>query len=328
MRKYRIGIDIGGTKTAVVLGDSTPAVYKRIQFPTDTVSGPDVTIQKIIEAVSTMIDHSGREAIEAVGISCGGPLDSSSGVILSPPNLPGWDAIPISAIINNHFNLPVFLQNDANACALAEWKWGAGKGCRNMIFMTFGTGLGAGMILNGQLYSGENDMAGEIGHVRLEHEGPVGYGKRGSFEGFCSGGGLAQLAENIIFFRLEKDMSTPFCKEFSSKKANAKDVCQAAEKGDPAAREILEVSGKNLGKGLSLLIDILNPERIVIGSIFTRCQKYLFPAAESVIEKEALKVSAAACRIFPSALGEQIGDFGSLCVAENYAKNSIDDTGR
>ena len=134
----------------------------------------------------------------AIGITCGGPLDSKKGLIMSPPNLPKWDKIPITKIIEDNFNVPVFLQNDANACALAEWRFGAGKGTNNMIFLTFGTGLGAGLILDGRLYAGTNNLAGEIGHIRLAKDGPLGYDKKGSFEGFCSGAGIARLAKKIL----------------------------------------------------------------------------------------------------------------------------------
>ncbi|MCK5200660.1 MAG: ROK family protein, partial [Spirochaetales bacterium] len=202
-----------------------------------------------------------------------------------------------------------------------EWKWGAGRGVRNMIFLTFGTGLGAGLILDGRLYSGTNDMAGEAGHIRLEKDGPVGYGKKGSFEGFCSGGGIALQAEEKI--RTCGGRSSDFCKEFAGgKPVTARDVCIYASKGDAFALEILENSGRRLGMGLSILIDILNPERIVIGSIFTRCREYLAPAAESVIQKEALEAARKVCSVVPAALGDTIGDFGSLGVALNALNNS------
>ncbi len=313
-----IGIDIGGTKTAVVLGNRFPSVIDRVSFPTESFSGPGKTLKRIKKVVASLIKKAGQKSIDAIGISCGGPLDAGKGIILSPPNLPLWDHVPITTILAEEFGIPVFLQNDANACALAEWKWGAGKGSTSMIFMTFGTGLGAGLILNGQLYNGISGMAGEIGHIRLEETGPEGYDKTGSFEGFCSGGGITRLAKTYIQQRIESGRTTWFCKEFSGKDVSAKDVCEAAEKGDSAAVEILRISGEELGKGLSLLIDILNPERIIIGSVFTRCRQFLQPAAELVIKKEALSLSADVCKILPSALGEQIGDFGSLCVADNY----------
>lgn len=138
--------------------------------------------------------------IAGIGISCGGPLDSRRGVILSPPNLPGWDEVPVKAYFERETGAPAMLRNDADACAVAEWRYGAGRGCRNMVFLTFGTGFGAGLILNGALYSGSCDMAGEIGHIRAPGDPayrPVGYGKSGSFEGYCSGGGIAELGRAI-----------------------------------------------------------------------------------------------------------------------------------
>jgi len=321
MSDLLIGIDIGGTKCAVVLGGPKPEILDRIEFPTKTEEGPEQAIINIENAVKDILHKPEVNGIRSIGISCGGPLDSKRGIILSPPNLPGWDNISIVSRLKKKFGIPVALQNDANACALAEWKWGAGRGVRNMIFLTFGTGLGAGLILDGKLYSGTNDMAGEVGHIRLEKDGPVGYGKKGSFEGFCSGGGIALQAEEKI--RTCGGRSSDFCKEFAGgKPVTARDVCIYASKGDAFALEILENSGRRLGMGLSILIDILNPERIVIGSIFTRCREYLAPAAESVIQKEALEAARKVCSVVPAALGDTIGDFGSLGVALNALDNS------
>ena len=168
-----IGIDIGGTKCAVVKGDLN-GITDKISFATEGCEG---TLARIFDAVESLLPAT------AIGISCGGPLDDRRGVILSPPNLPGWDEVYITDMLRDRFSIPAYLCNDANACALAEWKFGAGRGSRNMIFLTFGTGLGAGLILDGRLYSGTSGMAGEVGHVRLDDDGPVGFGKRGSFEG-------------------------------------------------------------------------------------------------------------------------------------------------
>ena len=321
MSDLLIGIDIGGTKTAVILGNTVPEVLDRIVFPTNSKLGPGQTIEKIETAIQNILDKPDGRKVRYIGISCGGPLDSKRGVILSPPNLPGWDNIPIVSILQKKFGLPAALQNDANACALAEWKWGAGKGVKNMIFLTFGTGLGAGLILDGRLYSGTSDMAGEVGHIRLEKDGPVGYGKEGSFEGFCSGGGIALQAEEVL--RNCRSGNSDFCREFSGGKlVTARDVCSFASKGDLVALEILENSGRRLGMGLSLLIDILNPERIVIGSIFTRCREYLEPSAELVMHKEVLEASLKVCSVVPAALGDKIGDYASLSVALNALNNS------
>lgn len=306
-----LGFDIGGTKCAVVaaeIGQTGIAITGKKKIPTDLRISPAEMIGRLLQLADEVC---GGKKPDAVGISCGGPLDAKKGVILGPPNLPGWDHVPIKKQIGAHFGVPVRLQNDANACALAEWKFGAGQGTENMIFLTFGTGLGAGLILNGKLYSGTNDNAGEVGHIRLEDDGPVGYGKAGSFEGFCSGGGIARLGKALAEQAMENGI-TPL---YAEGEITAKTVATAAEKGDKTALEVYRICGEKLGKGLSILMDLLNPERIVIGSIFVRSGDLIWEHAKKVIEKEALPVSARVCQVVPAALGEEIGDYAALGVA-------------
>lgn len=175
---------------------------------------------------------------------------------------------------------------------MAEWKFGAAKGYKNVIFLTFGTGMGAGLILDNRLYTGTNDMAGEIGHIRLEDNGPVGYGKSGSFEGFCSGGGIAQLSKIRVLEKLQMGEKVSFCSSIEKlNNIDAKIVADAAKKGDPLAIDIYKECGHYLGKGLAILIDILNPEIIVIGSIFSRSKDLLWPWTEEIINKESLGCS-------------------------------------
>ncbi len=219
--KVFVGIDIGGTKTAVVLGaPGGPAdaaeglsIVDRFEFPTDTRAPWREHLERIVESIRALMKTAGARPsdILGMGVSCGGPLDSSAGLILSPPNLPGWDRVPVTASLTSALGAPALLQNDANACALAEWQYGAGRGCRNMVFLTFGTGMGAGLILGGRLYEGTNDLAGEVGHVRLSETGPEGYGKQGSFEGFCSGGGIANLARAVAAQAFERGDRVSFC---------------------------------------------------------------------------------------------------------------------
>jgi len=255
------------------------------------------------------------DCISGIGISCGGPLNSKTGRILSPPNLLGWDNIPIVQITENRFNVKTYLQNDANAGAIAEWKFGAGKGYKNLIFLTFGTGNGAGLILDGKLYSGTNDLAGESGHIRLAEMGPVGFGKAGSFEGFCSGGGITQLAQIKVREKLQMGEAVSFCKNEGLNNLTAKTVADAAFKGDALALEIYNICGFYLGRGLSVLIDILNPEIIVLGGIYGRAKELLEPAMYKVIETEALILSYKTCKIVSAELGEKIGDMAALSLA-------------
>jgi glucokinase len=313
-----IGIDIGGTKCAVLLGrdrEGTIEVLNRISFPTETAQGPQQALDKIFNAAAELISKSDSDVM-GIGISCGGPLDSKRGLILSPPNLPGWDAVHIVEQCNQRFGIRTSLQNDANACALAEWRWGAAKGFSDAVFLTFGTGMGAGLILDGRLYSGANDMAGEVGHIRLAENGPVGYGKAGSFEGFCSGGGIAQLARTQVLEKLQMGEKVSFCSGMEALAGlTAKTVADAAWAGDELALGIYRTCGQYLGRGLSVIVDILNPEVIVIGSIFARCTELLWPSAKAVMDAECLALARGVCTVVPAGLGEAIGDVAALAVA-------------
>ncbi|MCM3717785.1 ROK family protein [Fictibacillus phosphorivorans] len=315
--KVLAGFDIGGTKCAVSVGvwsNEAIKILRKTQFPTP--SKPEEVLEQMIHSLEKLIGSLEMESVDAIGISCGGPLDSEKGVVLSPPNLHNWDRIDVITPIKNRFSVPVLLQNDANACALAEWKWGAGKGCKNMIFLTFGTGMGAGLILNSNLYTGTNDNAGEVGHIRLEHDGPVGYGKRGSFEGFCSGGGIALMAQSKAEEWIQEGKSTEICSSLDCLSAiTTKIVGEAAQRGDPLAVDIFKNVGRQLGRGLAMLVDLLNPERIVIGSIYGRQQSLLEPMVIETLKKEALPQSLAVCDIVTAGLGEQVGDYASLSVA-------------
>ena len=315
MRKWLIGFDIGGTKCAAILGKVEAENFFIVQktvFATQNYPDPLNCIEKFSDEIKKILEIHPEAQPEAIGISCGGPLDSKKGIIMSPPNLPGWDDVHICKILEEKFHLPVKLCNDADACALAEWKFGAGRNSENMAFLTFGTGLGAGLILNGKLYSGTCGMAGECGHIRLDDCGPTGYGKIGSFEGFCSGGGIAQLGKMYA----EKNLPLSWCKSADDlKNITAKSIADAANAGDETAIAIYAESGRRLGYGLSILIDLLNLEKIVIGSIFQRSENLLRPAMEEVIRKETLPQSREICQILPAELGDNIGDIAALSVA-------------
>lgn len=311
-----LGFDIGGTKCAIIIAEydgENIRIISKEKIETDLNIAPSQMIERMITLADKMTYG---HKIERIGISCGGPLDSKKGVIMSPPNLYGWDNVEIVKQIEDHYGVPTKLQNDANACAVAEWKFGAGKGTNNMVFMTFGTGLGAGLILDGKLYSGTNDNAGEVGHIRLQNFGPVGYGKSGSFEGFCSGGGIAQLGYTMALEKAQMgEYPAYFQKGFTQADVTAKTIADAADNGDPTALEVYRTCGEYLGKGLSVIIDILNPEVVVIGSIFARSHNLLWEPAKNVIDKEALGISANCCKVVPAVLGEQIGDYAAIATA-------------
>lgn len=312
---YILGFDIGGTKCAVVTAEwdgENISLLRKEKCETDLSISPSEMIDRLINMADSILDCTP----DSIGISCGGPLDSKKGVIMSPPNLAGWDNVEIVKQIQTHYGVVTRLQNDANACAVAEWKFGAGKGSQNMIFMTFGTGLGAGLILDGKLYSGTNDNAGELGHIRLDNFGPVGYGKAGSFEGFCSGGGIAQLGYLKALEKVQTGHYPEyFQKGMTQSDVTAKSIADAANNGDETAIEVYRICGEYLGKGLSIVIDLLNPEVIVLGSIFARSKNLLWDSAENVIKREALAISASCCKVVPAELGENIGDYAAVATA-------------
>ena len=296
-----LGIDIGGTKCSVVKSDINGSIIDKINFKT---TDKENTLSNIINAAKKLKDN-----CITCGISCGGPLDENKGIIMSPPNLPGWDNVAITEIIESKIGIKTKIRNDANACAMAEYYFGAGKGYENIVFLTFGTGLGAGIILNGRLYSGTNGNAGEVGHIRLADNGPVGYNKAGSFEGFCSGGGIKRLADII----LSKETAKP---DWANSQYSAKEIADAARNGDAVASRIYNICGEKLGYGLSIIIDILNPQLIIIGSVFARCEDLLRPPMEKIINTEALQISREVCKIVPPMLSEGIGDVAAIAVAK------------
>ena len=306
-----VGIDIGGTKCALSVGECSADAVKilhREEFPTNGLSWQEVLEEfgKRIDAfLKSDEDVASLFSIANIGISCGGPLDSKTGVIMNPPNLPGWDDVPVVKFFADRFGVPVHLQNDANACACAEWKFGAGRGAKNMVFMTFGTGLGAGIIIDGKLYSGTNDNAGEIGHIRLSPTGPVGYNKEGSAEGFCSGAGMTKLA-----FIRAREQGVTLPEDFSTK-----ELFRRIDEGDAFCLSVFRESAAHLATILAYTIDILNPEVIVLGGVFMRQQNRFMEEILPIIAREALPFARKVCRITGAELSENIGDCAAAAVA-------------
>ena len=299
-----IGLDIGGTKFAVVEGTLAGEILARTQQPTATERGFEDTFARLCATVEGMLAaaRAAGRTVGALSVSIGGPLDIERGIIYSPPNLPGWDAIPLKDLLSQRFGLPVYVEHDGNAGALAEWRFGAGIGARNLIFLTLGTGLGGGIILNGQLYRGTSDLAGEVGHMRIAPDGPLAYGKRGSWEGYCAGPAFAIHAREMFPTRWGAGVTTP-------------EIVSLALAGDAEAIRVVERAACYLGRGLAILADVLNPEVIVIGSMAVRLGDLLLEPARRAMKEEALPDTYAACCVVSAALGERIGDIAALCAA-------------
>ena len=299
-------------------------VTAKVRFATTT---PEETLQAIYDTALRLMEEGKAigEVPVAIGISCGSPMDSGRGIIKEPPNLPGWKDIPITQELTARTGLPAYLCNDANACALAEWRFGAGRGTRNMVFCTFGTGFGAGLILDGKLYAGTNDNAGEIGHIRLDAEGPMGYYKEGSVEGFCSGGGLRKLGQRYALRAIQKGISPAYCPTINHlDQITALSLANAAhaDPPDPTALAVWEECGRRLGYAMAILVDLLNPERIVLGSIYARSADLLAETMNRVMQEECLAPNLAVCEVVPAELTETVGDIATLTVAIEGLRNT------
>lgn len=320
MAKKYLGLDIGGTKCAVLLAEVNHGIrlLDKIRFDTCTEKGFSYAWEQLQQAMEDILARNNLTFanVEAVGVSCGGPLDSKRGLVLSPPNLPGWDEIPLPQMIIDKYGVPAYIQNDANACALVEWQLGAGRGTQNMIFLTMGTGMGAGIIAEGKLLCGATDMGGEVGHVRLTEDGPVGYGKAGSFEGYTSGGGIGRQAQEMTRAMVQSGNTPAWIRDgVQIQDISAKVMADYARAGDADALRFFMQIGQMLGRGLAILTDVLNPEKIVIGSIFVRCEELLRPAMEEAMQQEALSHALRGVQAVPASTGEALGDLASIMVA-------------
>lgn len=303
-----LGFDIGGTKTACVEGTKDGDILQRVEMPTHAVQPFDKTFPGITKKASALLDvaRGAGRTICAISVSVGGPLRIDEGLLLDPPHLPGWHGVQLKARLREAFpGLPVVVEHDGNAGALAEFHFGLGKGrkdLRHLIFLTFGTGVGGGLIVNGQIVRGASDTAGEIGHWRLAEDGPLGFGKRGSWESFASGAGLVELA--ALMFPARWNHKTPI-----------RVVVEAMLADDTDALRVAAEAGKWMGRGLALLIDALNPQAIVFGSLGVALGERILAPARKVIAEEALPQAVAACEMAPCALGNSIGDVASLMAA-------------
>jgi glucokinase len=307
-----IGLDIGGTKTAIVEGTAAGTIVQRRELPTEATRPFEAIWPSFESAMIRTIAQARRAGRDVIGVSIaiGGPLDIEQGILFDPPHLPGWHGTALRAHIASRFpDLPVYVEHDGNAGALAEYRFGVGTSrpaLRHLIFLTFGTGLGAGLILKGALLRGASDCAGEIGHWRLSHDGPIGYGKAGSFEGYASGAGLIELAYRRHPGRWSR--ATP-----------TRDLVEAMLADDPEALEVAAEAGEWLGRGLSLLIDALNPEVIVLGTLGVVLGERVLRSARAVIAAEALPRATRACEILPAALGGRLGDVAALMAALDHS---------
>jgi glucokinase len=315
MDSYIVGIDIGGTKLATVVADGTGTILQKVRRPTVAERGPQYAIECLLEMVGETIRLAGlkRENISGIGVSCGGPLDTKTGVVYSPPNLPGWDAFPLKESIEAEFHVPTIIENDANASALAEWRFGGGRGYNYVLYMTMSTGIGGGIVANGQIYHGANDSAGEVGHQILLPDGPLcGCGQRGCLEALCSGPAIARRAQEAV--RKQPNTAILDLADRAIAQVKSEHVLQAARTGDSLAMSLIEETGYYMGWGIANLVNILNPEIVLIGTIAIAAGDLLLDPIRQTVADMAMQRPAEAVKIMPADLGDAVGDLAAISL--------------
>jgi len=310
--KY-IGIDLGGTKILTAVADDNGEIIARVKLATETELGQERIKKNIFKSIYKVLEKTDIkiEKIKSIGIGSPGPLNVEKGIIYESANLPIKN-MEIVDLIEEETGINTYLQNDANTAALGEKVFGAGKEADDLLYITISTGVGGGIIINGKIYYGHTGNAGEIGHMTVDPTGPqCGCGNYGCLESFSSGTAIKNMAKKAI----ENDESTLIKKLARDKKLSAKLVAKAAEKGDQKALDIFAKAGYYLGIGIANLVNIFNPEMIILGGGVMKAKGYFLDRAKEEFKKRALKAPADIVKIKEAVLEDEIGVKGAIAVA-------------
>jgi glucokinase len=319
-----LGVDIGGTKISVCLGDKSGKVFHSERILTQPLKGAKRGIPAIFTLVRKVLKETGKSIsdIDAIGISSPGPISSKKGKMLTPPNLKGWENTALVKLFEEEFAKPVFMNNDANAAVLAEYEFGSSKKTANMVYLTVSTGMGGGVILNGKLLQGATDTAAEVGHYVLEMNGPLcPCGLRGCFEVYCGGANLAKKMREEI---REKRIASQILTEAGGNPQNIEVVhlVEAVKKGDPYAQKIWDEFIQRLAQGIGVVLMCYNPDAIILGTIAIHAQHLLLDPLKKALPAYAWKEPISCCKIEASKLGDKISELSALALAINGLKGN------
>ena len=314
----RIGIDVGGTNVKIALVDDNGKIIYSNSVPTYAKMGYEYTVNNIKQAIKDLMKETNTTPsdIEGIGFDFPGQVDCKTGVVKLAPNIPGWVNVPLAQMIEDEFHIPTRIDNDVRCAALGELKFGAGRGCENFICITVGTGIGSGIVINGKVVRGATNAAGELGHIKLQmNGGPIcGCGDTGCLEAFASGPAIVAMAQEYI----KGGKSTKF-REMAAVEGGEITpymVAKAAEEGDPVAKRIFEIVGEYIGIGLTSVINLLNPERVIIGGGVAESGELLLGPIRKTIKERAMVVAGNAVEIVPAQLGNSAGVIGASMLIE------------
>ena len=314
MQELIIGVDLGGTQIRAALADGEGRILHRASCLTLAEEGPEPVIGRIKAAIREAVHSTGWAQVVGIGIGAPGPINPWTGVIHQAPNLPGWRDVPLRDIIQKEFQVPTHLGNDANIAALAEYRFGAGQGVDDLIYMTISTGIGGGVIAGGQLLLGADGLASEVGHMTLEPHGPLcNCGNIGCLEALASGPAIARDARQ----RIEEGAQTIIADRVGGdlRKVTAKAVGQAAQGGDELAIELIQRAGFYIGVGIVNLIHLFNPRLFVIGGGVSKAGDLLFDPIRATVRERAMPAMRQNVRVVSAALGDDVGLLGAVALA-------------
>jgi glucokinase len=309
-----LGIDIGGTKLAVGVATAEGRLLSEARRPSGAADGPDAVIGRVVDLARTAVADAGltMAEIDRIGIGCGGPLDPWRGVVLNALNNPGWIDIPLTDRIGEALGRPAFLDNDANAAALGEHRFGAGRGIANLVYLTVSTGVGGGVVADGRLLRGENGNAAELGHLTVDAHGRRCHcGSIGCLEAYASGTNIAARAREALAATDEPSR----LREVDGASLTAADVSAAAASGDPLAARIWGETMTLLGAGIASMIHAFNPALVVLGGGVTGAGDLLFAPVRRVVHERTMPWLHEVARIVPAELGDRTGILGAVAVA-------------
>ena len=304
-----LALDIGGTKLAAGVVDVSGRVHSFHAGPSEPTRGPENGLERLFELGRRALADAGVE-FGAVGIGCGGPLDSERGVLLAPLHLPGWRDVPVVALASEAFGRPAALENDATAAAAGEHRFGAGAGTRHMVYLTVSTGIGGGVIVDGQLYRGAMGNGGELGHVTVDWKGRLcrGCGRRGCLEAYASGTSIGERAAEALATSNRQSILAAL------DRPTAEDVAAAARDGDPLAVQLWDETLAALASGLTSIVNLFEPELVVLGGGVTRVGEQLLGPVRERVKADAVRPAGSPLAIVQSALGDHVGIVGAAAI--------------
>ncbi|MFQ6091161.1 MAG: ROK family protein [bacterium] len=305
-----IGVDIGGTNLRAAVVDTDGRVSHEVSLPTMAEQGVETVLGQIREAISQVLAES-EYKVSGIGVGCPGLVDPRRGIVRDSPNLRGWDEVPLGDEIHEAFGVPTVVANDVNAMAVGEFQHGAGRGFRDLICLTLGTGVGGAFIADGRLYTGFLGTAGEIGHITVEPNGPqCNCGNRGCLESLI---GAAAIVERTVM-RLRDSEARSHLSDYDRSTLTPKLIAQAAQRGDELAAEVLGQVGEYLGIVLAGLVNFLNPQTIIIGGGVARAGELIFGPVRETVKRRAFALPAEKVRILPAELGGEAGVIGAATL--------------